>query len=189
MCDRLAAAKPAATEPAAVTTAAVSAAALPAAAEPAALTTAAVEYEMNDDQLPDCKVVTGHGGTGKWTRKKAFSFLRHVRSRRCTSPLDARATCCGCASDSGSESEDSVADSDDDAASAANWEAFESQANARVLQLVIDGVERMHADASLDGHQRALGVLQHVAHGIPDAFRSCTIASCTIALCTIASGL
>ena len=28
--------------------------------------------EMNADLLPLDKVVTGHGGTGKWTRKKAF---------------------------------------------------------------------------------------------------------------------
>ena len=40
--------------------------------------------EMNADLLPLDKVVTGHGGTGKWTRKKAFGFSRRVRSRpRC----------------------------------------------------------------------------------------------------------
>ena len=31
----------------------------------------------------------------------------------------------------------------------------------RVLELIIDGVERMQADALVDSHQRAFGVLQH----------------------------
>ena len=60
------------------------------------------------------------------------------------SPLSARATCCGCTSDSHSESEDSlaelIAESDDeerdDAASAADFEAWQSEADARVLQLI-----------------------------------------------------
>jgi hypothetical protein len=100
----------------------------------------------------------------------------------CVSPLGARATCCGCTSDSHSESEDSLAESDDeerdDAASAAGFEAWQSEADARVLQLVIDGVERMQADASLDGPRRALGVLQHVAHGVPDVFGSTSAYEC-----------
>ena len=100
----------------------------------------------------------------------------------CVSPLGARATCCGCTSDSHSESEDSLAESDDeerdDAASAAGFEAWQSEADARVLQLIIDGVERMQADASLDGQQRALGVLQHVAHGVPDVFGSKSAYEC-----------
>jgi hypothetical protein len=36
---------------------------------------------MNADLLPEGKVVTGHGGTGKWTRNKAFGFSRRVRSQ------------------------------------------------------------------------------------------------------------
>ena len=98
------------------------------------------------------------------------------------SPLDARAICCSCTRDPHSESEDSVAESDDeerdDAASAAGFEAWQSEADARVLQLIIDGVERMQADVSLDGHRRALGVLQHVAHGIPDVFGSKSAYEC-----------
>ena len=43
--------------------------------------------EMNADLLPLEKVVTGHGGTGKWTRKKAFGFSRCVRSRREAAPV------------------------------------------------------------------------------------------------------
>ena len=46
--------------------------------------------EMNADLLPDGKVVTGHGGTGKWTRKKAFGFSRHVRSRPRRTPMRMR---------------------------------------------------------------------------------------------------
>ena len=45
---------------------------------------------MNADLLPDGKVVTGHGGTGKWTRKKAFGFSRHVRSRPRRTPMRMR---------------------------------------------------------------------------------------------------
>ena len=37
--------------------------------------------EMNADLLPEGKLVTGHGGTGKWTRNKAFGFSRRVRSQ------------------------------------------------------------------------------------------------------------
>jgi hypothetical protein len=102
------------------------------------------------------------------------------RARVCCGPP--RATCCGCTSGSHSESEDSLAESDDeerdDAASAAGFEAWQSEADARVLQLIIDGVERMQADASLDGHRRALGVLQHVAHGVPDVFGSKSAYEC-----------
>ena len=36
---------------------------------------------MNADLLPSCKVVTGHGGTGKWTRKKVAGLS--CRARRC----------------------------------------------------------------------------------------------------------
>jgi hypothetical protein len=46
--------------------------------------------EMNADLLPLEKVVTGHGGTGKWTRKKAFGFSRHVRSRPKATPMRMR---------------------------------------------------------------------------------------------------
>ena len=45
---------------------------------------------MNADLLPLEKVVTGHGGTGKWTRKKAFGFSRHVRSRPKATPMRMR---------------------------------------------------------------------------------------------------
>jgi hypothetical protein len=98
----------------------------------------------------------------------------------CVSPLGARTTCCGCTSDSYSESEDAESDDEerDDAASAAGFKAWQSEADARVLQLIIDGVERMQADASLDSHQRALGVLQHVAHGVPDVFGSKSAYEC-----------
>ena len=37
---------------------------------------------MNADLLPEGKVVTGHGGTGKWTRKKVAGFSRRVRSNK-----------------------------------------------------------------------------------------------------------
>lgn len=40
--------------------------------------------------------------------------------------------------------------------------------DARVLQLIIDGMERMQADESQDHDQRALDFAQHVANGIPD---------------------
>ena len=43
--------------------------------------------EMNADLLPLEKVVTGHGGTGKWTRKKAFGFSRRIRSRPKATPM------------------------------------------------------------------------------------------------------
>jgi len=43
--------------------------------------------ETNADLLPLEKVVTGHGGTGKWTRKKAFGFSRRVRSRPKATPM------------------------------------------------------------------------------------------------------
>ena len=43
--------------------------------------------EMNAALLPLEKVVTGHGGTGKWTRKKAFGFSRRVRSRPKATPM------------------------------------------------------------------------------------------------------
>ena len=46
--------------------------------------------EMNADLLPLDKVVTGHGGTGKWTRKKAFGFSRRVRSRPKATPMRMR---------------------------------------------------------------------------------------------------
>ena len=115
-------------------------------------------------------------------RAVAPGCLRPNATPCCVSPLGARATCCGCTSDSHSESEDSLAESDDeerdDAASAAGFEAWQSEADARVLQLIIDGVERMQADASLDGQQRALGVLQHVAHGVPDVFGSKSAYEC-----------
>ena len=46
--------------------------------------------EMNADLLPEGKVVTGHGGTGKWTRNKAFGFSRRVRSRPKATPMRMR---------------------------------------------------------------------------------------------------
>ena len=46
--------------------------------------------EMNAALLPLEKVVTGHGGTGKWTRKKAFGFSRRVRSRPKATPMRMR---------------------------------------------------------------------------------------------------
>jgi hypothetical protein len=61
-------------------------AAKPTATDAAALAAAALS-EMNADLLPEGKVVTGRGGTGKWTRKKAFGFSRHVRSRPKGSPM------------------------------------------------------------------------------------------------------
>ena len=45
---------------------------------------------MNADLLPEGKVVTGHGGTGKWTRNKAFGFPRRVRSRPKATPMRMR---------------------------------------------------------------------------------------------------
>ena len=45
---------------------------------------------MNADLLPEGKVVTGHGGTGKWTRNKAFGFSRRVRSRPKATPMRMR---------------------------------------------------------------------------------------------------
>ena len=113
-------------------------------------------------------------------RAVAPGYLQPNATPCCVSPLGARAMCCGCTSDS--HSEDSLSESDDeerdDAASAAGFEAWQSEADARVLQLIIDGVERMQADASLDGHRRALGVLQHVAHGVPDVFGSKSAYEC-----------
>ena len=112
-------------------------------------------------------------------RAVAPSRLQPNATPCCMSPLDARAACCGCAGDSGSESEDSGADSDDEERdAAAGFEPWQSEADARVLQLIIDGVERMQADVSLDGHQRALGVLQHVAWGVPDVFGSKSAYEC-----------
>jgi hypothetical protein len=46
--------------------------------------------EMNADLLPLEKVVTGHGGTGKWTRTKAFGFSRRIRSRPKATPMRMR---------------------------------------------------------------------------------------------------
>ena len=81
-------------------------------------------------------------------RAEARSRLQPNATPCCMSPLDARAACCGCAGDSGSESEDSGADSDDE----------------DVGNPVCDVLQ--HAERSLMTVQRRVGL--HALHAVND---------------------